>query len=143
MAPPVRVLALDLENTLISNAVEVLARPGLADFLAWAISRFERVVLFTGVHEAHALSIIADLVSVGDAPREALDIPYVRWSGPTKNLSFVEDAEIEEIILVDDQERFVVPDQRHRWIRIAEWDPPYPMTDAELARVRLAIEAMI
>jgi hypothetical protein len=38
------VLTLDLESTLVSNAVSQFARPGLYDFLAWALSSFERIV---------------------------------------------------------------------------------------------------
>ena len=37
-----RVLAMDLEGTLVSNAVSQLPRPGLYDFLEWAAATFER-----------------------------------------------------------------------------------------------------
>ena len=48
-----------------------------------------------------------------------------------------------EILLVDDQERYVVPEQRAQWIPIAEWDVPYAPTDRELERVRGVIEARL
>jgi hypothetical protein len=136
-----RVLALDLESTLVSNAVSQFARPGLHDFLAWALSSFERVVLFTSVPEARARQVLRTLVECGEAPPAAEHIEHVAWSGPVKDLSFVRGAAVEEILLVDDQERYVVPAQRPRWIPIAEWDAPYGEEDRELERVRRVIEA--
>jgi hypothetical protein len=60
-----------------------------------------------------------------------------------KDLSFVRDAAVEEVLLVDDQERYVVPAQRSQWIPIAEWDAPYSREDRELERARGAIEARL
>jgi hypothetical protein len=60
-----------------------------------------------------------------------------------KDLSFVRDAAIEDVLLVDDQERYVIPAQRPQWIPIAEWDAPYGGEDRELERVRGVIEARL
>jgi hypothetical protein len=51
LAPP-RVLALDLEGTLISNAASQIPRPGLYEFLASCQQLFQRIVIFTTVSEA-------------------------------------------------------------------------------------------
>jgi hypothetical protein len=40
-------IALDLEGTLISNAVRSFPRPGLSAFLDFCQAHFERVVLFS------------------------------------------------------------------------------------------------
>jgi hypothetical protein len=138
-----RVLALDLESTLVSNAVSQFARPGLNDFLAWALSSFERVVLFTSVPEPHARQVLRTLVEYGEAPPGTEHIEHVAWSGPVKDLCFVRDAAVEEVLLVDDQERYVVPAQRSQWIPIAEWDAPYSGEDRELERVRGVIEGRL
>jgi hypothetical protein len=45
----IRVLALDLEHTLISDAARADPRPGLAEFLTFCHERFERIVLFDAV----------------------------------------------------------------------------------------------
>ena len=49
---PLHVLALDLEGTLISNAMSCIPRPGLFAFLEGCREMFARVVLFTAVLEA-------------------------------------------------------------------------------------------
>lgn len=138
-----RVLALDLESTLVSNAVSQFSRPGLHDFLTWALSTFERVVLFTSVREAHARQVLHTLVEYGEAPAAIEHIEHVVWSGPVKDLSFVRDASIAEILLVDDQERYIVSEQRSQWIPIDEWNAPYGGEDRELERVRRVIEARL
>lgn len=46
------ILALDLEGTLISNAVSQIPRPGLYEFLESAKSLFEGLVIFTTVPES-------------------------------------------------------------------------------------------
>jgi len=46
------ILALDLEGTLISNAVSQIPRPGLYQFLEVAHELFEHLVIYTTVPEA-------------------------------------------------------------------------------------------
>jgi hypothetical protein len=46
-----KVLALDLEGTLISNAVSIFPRPGLYNFLEFCHDTFDKIVLFTSVSE--------------------------------------------------------------------------------------------
>ncbi len=78
---PPRVLALDLEGTLISSAVSQFPRPGLRDFLAWALGNFERVVVFTSVRAEVAREVMATLVEYGDAPAAFADVEIVAWQG--------------------------------------------------------------
>ena len=43
------ILALDLEGTLISNAVSQIPRSGLYEFLEYAQGQFDELVMFTTV----------------------------------------------------------------------------------------------
>jgi hypothetical protein len=65
--------------------------------LAWALSSFERVVLFTSVAEPRARQVLRTLVEYGEAPPAAEHFEHVAWSGPVKDLSFVRDAAVEEL----------------------------------------------
>ena len=47
----IEVIALDLEGTLISNAISQIPRPGLNKFLELCRSITNRVVIFTAVKE--------------------------------------------------------------------------------------------
>ena len=46
------VIALDLEGTLISNAVSQFPRPGLYSFLEYCQENFSRIVIFTAVKDS-------------------------------------------------------------------------------------------
>ena len=129
-----RVLALDLERTLISDANRADPRPGLAEFLAFSHERFARIVLFTTVEEPDAREVIDELVRREIASNEFADrLEYVAWCGEYKDLAFVPDAAPEEVLLVDDDAGWIRPDQRGRWIAIAPWDGG---PDGELLRVQ-------
>jgi hypothetical protein len=62
------ILALDLEGTLISNAVSQIPRPGLRDFLDYARTTFDEVVLFTTVSRHMSLRIALLLAEEGHVP---------------------------------------------------------------------------
>ena len=130
-----RVLALDLEGTLISNAVSCFPRPGLYAFLEFCRDRFDRVVLFTTVPENRCRPILNALVDEGSAPAWLRDIEFVEWTGPHKDLRFIRDADAATALLVDDLETYVHPEQRSQWIPIAQFAAPYPPTDTELGHV--------
>ena len=117
-----KVLALDLEGTLISNAVSQIPRPGLFDFLEDCRKLFPRIVIFTSVNEARFRNIAYLLTSEGYAPNWFADIEYVTWSGDTKNLFFIEGASPDEILLVDDYEKYVHPGQESQWIKAPDFD---------------------
>jgi hypothetical protein len=134
----IRVLALDLERTLISDAMSADPRPGLFDFLAFCLRRFERLTLFTCVEEADAREILHCLTRSVHVPPEFLDrLEYVEWAGEYKDLSLVPDALPGEVLLVDDDPGWVRPDQRDWWIAVAAWDGG---KDSELLRTRLVLE---
>ena len=73
----VKVLALDLEGTLISNAVSQIARPGLFDFLEDCRELFPRIVIFTSVNEERFRAIANLLTTEGYAPNWFADIEYI------------------------------------------------------------------
>jgi hypothetical protein len=133
-----RVLALDLERTLIDNALSAEPRPGLYEFLAFCHSQFARVVLFTTVEQPEAEEVMKQLSCRGIVPQELLDrLEYVEWSGEYKDLNFIPDSDPEEVLLVDDDPGWVRPDQRNRWIPITAWDGG---EDCELRRTQAALE---
>ena len=137
----VKVLALDLERTLISDALNADPRPGLFDFLAFCRERFERVALFTSVETDVAREVVEGLDRDGHLPPGFLDaLEFVEWEGEFKDLSFVADAAPGEVLLVDDDAGWVRPDQRDRWIAVAAWDGG---ADAELQRVRSVLETRL
>ncbi|MBO0861596.1 MAG: hypothetical protein J2P21_24530 [Chloracidobacterium sp.] len=80
----VKVLALDLDGTLNSNAVSQIARPGLFDFLEDRRKLFPRIVIFTSVNEERFRSIAKLLTTEGRAPNWFADIEYITWIGETR-----------------------------------------------------------
>ena len=127
-----RIIALDLEGTLISNAVSQIPRPGLYQFLHFCRNTFERIVIFTAVSEHLTRRIAGQLVLSGHAPPWfANDLEYVNWTSSYKDLAFIPGAAIEETLILDDQEDYILPGQRQFWIKVPEFDPPYlPGDDA-------------
>lgn len=134
------VIALDLEGTLISNAVSQIPRPGLLAFLARCRYLSPRVVIFTAVNESRFREIAALLVRERASPDWFADIEYVTWHGKTKDLSFVADAALDEILLVDDIEAYIHPGQEAQWLRVAPFDYPYDANDKGLEKVLFALE---
>ena len=138
LMPPVRirVLALDLEGTLISDADSVIPRPGLRDFLLWCGEAFERVMLFTCVSEEHVRSIARELVESDAAPDWFLEVACVDWERPYKDLRFVPGAAPEEVLIVDDKKLFIRPDQQAQWISIPRYLHPFADDDTALEELR-------
>lgn len=131
----VKVLALDLEGTLISNAMSQFPRPGLRPFLEWCFRTFPRVVLFTGVEQEHAHGVLMSLSAHGDAPPAVEHMDVILWHGDHKDLNFISGATPGECRLVDDLEHYIKPSQREQWIPIKSWMSPYSTDDRELQRV--------
>jgi hypothetical protein len=137
----VRVLALDLERTLIDDALSARPRPGLYEFLAFCQERFGRVALFTTVEEADARQVMEGLARTGHVPPGLLArLEYVAWCGEYKDLGFIPDADPGGVLLVDDDAGWVRPDQRDRWVHVAAWDGG---ADVELRRVRTVLEGWL
>lgn len=137
------VLALDLEGTLISNAMSQIPRPGLFDFLNQCRELFPRVVIFTTVKEPRFRDIARALVQEGSAPPWFADIEYIHWSGETKNLAFIPGIEPQQALLVDDFERYVHPGQEAQWLKIDYFESPYPDTDAGLSNALAQLRSLV
>lgn len=135
-----RVIALDLEGTLISNAMSQIARPGLYDFLEECRNLCSRIVIFTTVKEDLFYQIATTLVSEGLAPGWFKEIEYVHWSGETKNLSFINNVDHTQVVLVDDFEGYVCAEQKSQWIEIKHFCYPYSDADEELKSVLRKLE---
>jgi NLI interacting factor-like phosphatase len=125
-------IALDLEGTLISNAVSQFPRPGLFTFLEYCHQNFDRLVIFTAVNEVRFRSIARTLAEAGDAPAWFVDLEYINWHGTYKDLSFIHYTIIDRTILIDDRIEYIHPDQKDRWLEIAGYDYPYTDDDREL-----------
>jgi len=130
------IVALDLEGTLISNAVSAFPRPGLKRFVESAQNIADRVVMFTTVREERARELLQLIESEGCLPTGfAAAVAFVSYSGKTKDLSAAGEPESATVLLVDDQPSMVHPGQEANWIRIAEFMPPFDQEDHELERV--------
>jgi hypothetical protein len=132
----VRVLALDLEGTLISNAVSVFARPGLRGFLEACAQVAPRVVVMTAVRTGRARWVVERLAREGEAPGWFAGVEIVSWEGEFKDLGWISGVEgPSEAVLVDDNQGYVAPGQEGSWVEVRSWDPPYDAADRELDRV--------
>ena len=140
--PAPTVLALDLEGTLISNAMSQIPRPGLFEFLSRCRALFPRVVMFTTVREAKFREVAQLLVDEKFAPAWFAQIEYVNWEGETKDLGFIPNASAEDAVLVDDFERYVHPGQESRWLQIEYFEHPYLASDTGLEKMLRTLEAL-
>lgn len=133
-------IALDLEGTLISNAMSQIPRPGLRAFLDRCHALFARIVIYTAISEARFRDIAATLVREDYAPGWFADIEFIPWDRTTKDLRRVSGAELGEILLVDDLREYVHPGQEANWVPVPQFAAPYPENDAELAAVLELLE---
>ncbi len=129
------VLALDLEGTLISNAMSQIPRPGLHAFLTGCDALFERVVMFTTVREDKFRSIAELLVEEGVAPAWFATMEFVHWTGATKDLAFIPGIATHQALLVDDFEKHVHPGQEAQWLQVDYFDYPYEASDTGLDKM--------
>jgi len=136
----IEVLALDLEGTLISNAVSQIPRPGLHEFLSFCLDTFPRVVFYTAVRRGKVYSILGRLASRNAIPEAARSLECVRWEGRRKDLRDVPGTEASKVWIIDDQKGYIRPDQRDQWIQIQEFSPPYSDEDRKLLELRERLE---
>lgn len=137
------VLCLDLEGTLISNAISQFPRPDLIVFLDACRLLFERVAIYTSVPEKTFRQIAAVLVNEGVAPVWFSNIEYINWYGAVKDLACVPGVTCGEVLLIDDMDIVIHPDQRDQWIPISPFVAPYLSTDDELQRVLGVLQARL
>ena len=133
-------IALDLEGTLISNAVSQFPRPGLRGFLEFCGERFERVCVYTAVRDETCVPIIQTMVDEGNAPAWILESELIQWDRTVKDLTNIPNSDIMDCVIVDDNPDYIVQSQVSQWIQIEKYSSPYPETDRELERVQSVIE---
>ena len=131
----ITVIALDLEGTLISNAVSQIPRPGLFSFLEYCQKNFDRIVIFTTVKEKYFRNIATTLIEQNEVPSWFSKLEHIKWSGEYKNLSFVKDVNTNQVVLIDDREEYIHPHQKNQWLCIPGYDFPYSKSDCELEKV--------
>ncbi|MBH1494003.1 hypothetical protein JY423_02215 [Stenotrophomonas maltophilia] len=122
------ILALDLEGTLISNAISQIPRPGLHSFLDEVRGRFDQLMMFTTVPEERFRSIAQVLVLEGSVPEWFAHLRYISWSGGTKDLRLAS-PHLGVALLLDDHAPYVHPGQEHLWVEIPLFGSPYPSDD--------------
>lgn len=129
------VIALDLEGTLISNAMSQIPRPWLGEFLTACKSICPRIVIFTTVKEPLFRNIARSLAEEKVVPEWFSEIEYVNWDGSTKNLNFISSSTPEETVLVDDFHIYIHPGQESSWVEIKQFEYPYQEPKPELQRI--------
>lgn len=134
------ILALDLEGTLVSNAMSQFPRPHLSEFMDFCRLHFEKIVLFTAVRKEKAMPIIQILIEEGEIPAFYKTMQYVHWKGKHKDLHFVQkmfpNTLIKNIYLVDDLKEYIAFEQEQQWFHIPTWTSPYLSEDTELLKLQ-------
>ncbi len=132
-------LCLDLEGTLISNAVSQIPRPGLFEFLEYVADICE-LMIYTSVSFERVKTIQNLLVEEGVAPAWFRDIPVIR---PEKSLKPKAACGRQDALLVDDQADVIVPGEEDWLVEIPEYLPPYSDRDQALSRALDNIEMRV
>lgn len=128
-------VCLDLEGTIISNAVSQIPRPGLYDFLH-QVSAIADLILYTSVSPERTEAIKQLIVSEGSAPESFLGVASIHPVATVKPRQLVPDiSRYRDVVLVDDQRAVIADDELDWWIPVAEYQPPYPDDDHELEHV--------
>ena len=134
------VLALDLEGTLISNAMSQIPRPGLFAFLERCRALFPRIVMFTTVEEERFRKIATLLVAEGAAPAWFAGIETSPGQARPKTWPASPVQTLRETLLVDDFEVYVHPGQESQWVQVDYFHHPYDEQDTGLAKVLVALQ---
>jgi hypothetical protein len=132
------IICLDIEGTLISNAMSQIPRPGLYKFLEELNQITDEVVIYTTLTELK-LRVILDILREEEAIPEWFAFAYrVPWSGKKKHLSYAAHkgaVEKRAIYLVDDYQGYIADEDREHWIPIRQFEQPFAEEDHELDRV--------
>lgn len=134
-----KILALDLEGTLISNAMSQIVRPHLKYFLEEVNVEFDKIVIYTAVSEEKYNEILSLLLKEKSVPDWFKDVEYIKWSGKHKDLNYICN-EIDNVFIVDDCEDYILPEQKLQWIRINQYEYPYSNEDNELLNILKVIK---
>ena len=134
-------IALDLEASLIDNAISGIPRPGLYSFIEFCMENFDRVALLTTVEESDARDVLYSLADSSAVPESFTTVEYINWQGEYKDLRNVKGVAPKDILFVDDDESWIHPSQFEQWIPIKPWHGD--TTDTELSKIRQAISRQI
>jgi hypothetical protein len=129
-------LCMDLEGTLISNAVSQIPRPGLYAFLE-SVAEVCDLMLYTSVSSARVNVIRNLLVNEGAAPAWFLDLPVCHPGGTIKDKARCGRS---DSLLLDDQAAVIAPGEKSWWVPVAEFLPPYSERDRELVKALATIK---
>lgn len=132
-------LCLDLEGTLISNAVSQIPRPGLHEFLS-IVGNMCDLLIYTSVSEERVTSIQSLLVAEAAVPEWFADIEVMVSTGNVKPKSC---CGRDWAFLLDDQPSVIVSGEEDWWIAIPEYLPPYSETDQAFQVVLEAISKRV
>ncbi|QFS88946.1 MULTISPECIES: NIF family HAD-type phosphatase [unclassified Marinobacter] len=132
-------LCLDLEGTLISNAISQIPRPGLYPFLE-AVSEACDLMLYTSVSSERVNVIRNLLVEEGVAPVWFPDLAVLHPTGTIKDKARCGRS---DALLLDDQAAVIAPGEEYWWVPIAEYLPPYSDYDYELVKALATIKSRL
>lgn len=113
-------LCLDLEGTLISNAISQIPRPGLFPFLQ-RVAELCDLMIYTSVSFERVEAIRNLLVVEENAPSWFRDVYVIR---PEKTLKPKAACGREDALLLDDQPNVIVPGEEDWFVAIPEYRPP-------------------
>ncbi|MFC2131595.1 NIF family HAD-type phosphatase [Bacteroidota bacterium] len=120
-----KILALDLEGTLITDRITIVPRPGLYEFLEYCKSKFERIVMMTSVPLEYFLQTREHLLEIEAVPKWFIKVPYINYAdfeesefGEFKDLRCIPESKVDEILIIDDMEWFIRNEQNQQWISI-------------------------
>lgn len=134
-----KTLVLDIEGTLITNAVSIFPRPDLYKFLEFVKEKFDRIVVMTCLEERKFREVANILCNEGSAPKWFEQLEYINWKNHSgqiqqyKKLRFI-NKNIDNIWIIDDMERYISPDEISQWIEIESFVNPY-RKDKEFKRI--------
>ena len=123
-------LCLDLEGTLISNAVSQIPRPGLFQFLE-QVAKLCDLMLYTSVSFERVEGIRNLLVKEDVVPVWFRDISVIRPDNTHKPKIA---CGRQDAFLLDDQSGVIVPGEEDWLVAIPEYLPPYSDNDRALDR---------
>lgn len=136
-------IVLDLEGTLISNAISVFPRPDLYWFLEQCITLTPHLYIMTAVREGRVRQILDILAREGSVPSWFRLTNVVMWNGQYKDLSFVPHDPIEKVWLIDDLEQYVHPKQMGQWLPITPFVSPYDESPGVLKEMFQSLERVM
>lgn len=139
----IKVLALDLEYTLTTEAEIGWPRPGLYNFLKTVKTMFDRVVIFTAVSEKVFRGVARNLVNQKEAPRFFEKLEVINWPrAGKKNLSYASEKP-RQVLIVDDHKGYINPSELFQWIPIQAYQSVHYHYDFELNKVLGIIELIM